>query len=407
MPSFVVEGKQTPHWSSRLAEFLQVMQSRQAEERKMAEIERQRSIQANTPLLQSLKNPQDQIEFMRQRPEIYGDMGNVQISPDPVAEAKEKFELAKLAGLQGALTGGGQQQTPQGQPFDFAVDGRVGAPQQAPPQQQLSFGSPQTEQAVGQAIQQEIQKSIILFGHEGAKLLVEPIMMKGMNPVEQLQALKVANKVAPDANALETTRRTGMEQEGQNYRHRTVSGDQDLSSRTQVQVANINQAGANTRHTTQSADSAAEDARGVTGKDGSVTDATKKAAGYAGMMEKALGVIDGKDKSGASLEDRIASGLRLGPGRLNATMGPDFTQSKDVQAYRNAARVFTEARVRNVSGATIKDSEYEKDWEKFFVQYGDRPETIKQKREMRRQVLDGLRGQTVGGGQTSDPAGLF
>jgi hypothetical protein len=241
MPSFVVEGKQTPHWSSRLAEFLQVMQSRQAEERKMAEIERQRSIQANTPLLQSLKNPQDQIEFMRQRPDIYGDMGEVQISPDPVAEAKEKFELAKLAGLQNALTGGGQQQqAPQAQPFDFAVDGRVDAPQR-----QVNFGSPQTEQAVAQAIQQEIQKSIILFGHEGAKLLVEPIMMKGMNPVEQLQALKVANKVAPDANTQytqnATTERTGMEQSGANWRTQ-------LQSDTQVNVANITQTALDGRH---------------------------------------------------------------------------------------------------------------------------------------------------------------
>jgi hypothetical protein len=404
--SKIVMGQSTPHWAQRVGDFLGNMRGRQMEEQKLAELQRQRAIQANAPLLQSLKNPQDQIEFMRQRPEIYGDMGNVQISPDPVAEAKEKFELAKLAGLQGALTGGGQQQTPQGQPFDFAVDGRVGAPQQAPPQQQLSFGSPQTEQAVGQAIQQEIQKSIILFGHEGAKLLVEPIMMQGMNPVEQLQALKVANKVAPDANTQyiqdQTTGRTKIEEGGRQYRHINASGDSRLNASTQVQVANINQSGANAR--TQATIDAGKN---TAGGDGKITDATKKAAGYAGMMEKALGVIDGKDKSGASLEDRIASGLRLGPGRLNATMGPDFTQSKDVQAYRNAARVFTEARVRNVSGATIKDSEYEKDWEKFFVQYGDRPETIKQKREMRRQVLDGLRGQTVGGGQTSDPAGLF
>jgi hypothetical protein len=405
--SKIVMGQSTPHWAQRVGDFLGNMGAQQRQQRQVEEQQKQQMMQQEIERArQYVKNAADPNAALQQVPEALRPFVTYETYRDPMVEKERAIKGAQLderGNLYGLGGGQPQQQQPQARPFDFAVDGRVDAPQQ--PQVPA-----QSQESPAQQIIKNLLKVRDVYGDEAMKTSAKLIMASGLPDNEEMDVLRTELGRLVDANTQykedAATERTGMTESGLKYRHDNTSGDAELQSSTQITTERMRQDGATSRT------KATIDAGGVAkGDAGKVTDATKKAAGYAGMMEKALGVIDSKDKSGRSLEDRVASGSRIGPSRLNATMGPDFTQSKDVQAYRNAARVFTEARVRNVSGATIKDSEYEKDWEKFFVQYGDRPETIKQKREMRRQVLDGLRGQTVGGdasgGQANDPAGLY
>ena len=69
---------------------------------------------------------------------------------------------------------------------------------------------------------------------------------------------------------------------------------------------------------------------------------------------------------------------------------PNFLQSAEGQQYRQAQRAFTEARLRKESGAAIPNSEYENDAKTYWMQPGDSPEIIAQKKSARQEVLDGL-----------------
>lgn len=93
-------------------------------------------------------------------------------------------------------------------------------------------------------------------------------------------------------------------------------------------------------------------------------------------------------EDGSSLEDRIA-----GSGYLKQQVGKraaNVFQDEDQQAYRQAQRAFTEARLRKESGAAIPQGEYDNDARTYFVAPGDDANTIAQKREARRAVLDGI-----------------
>lgn len=91
------------------------------------------------------------------------------------------------------------------------------------------------------------------------------------------------------------------------------------------------------------------------------------------------------------LEDRVA---KAGIGKQAALKLPNLLQGalgqKDAQAYVQAQRAFTEARLRKESGAAIPTHEYENDARTYFAQPGDPPELIDQKRQKRQKVLDSL-----------------
>lgn len=70
---------------------------------------------------------------------------------------------------------------------------------------------------------------------------------------------------------------------------------------------------------------------------------------------------------------------------------PNVALNKTQQAYRQAQRSFTEARLRKESGAAIPTHEYENDSRTYFAQPGDSQSTIEQKRRARDVVLNGLR----------------
>lgn len=103
------------------------------------------------------------------------------------------------------------------------------------------------------------------------------------------------------------------------------------------------------------------------------------------------------DKDLEGLEEQIRqTGLA---GQTRMAVAPNFLQSQTGQAYTQAQRAFTEARLRKDSGAAIPDSEFENDRKTYFSQPGDSAETLDQKRRARAAVLASLAfesGQALG-----------
>jgi len=75
---------------------------------------------------------------------------------------------------------------------------------------------------------------------------------------------------------------------------------------------------------------------------------------------------------------------------------PNVLQSDTNQSFQQARRQFTEAYLRRDSGAAISPSEYENADNTFFVQPGDGPKVIEQKRKARETVINALK---VGSGR--------
>lgn len=118
------------------------------------------------------------------------------------------------------------------------------------------------------------------------------------------------------------------------------------------------------------------------------TGAERQTLAFYNRMKEALANIEPSTEGAQGLEDQIASqGL---VGQWQGQVLPNVAQTKEQQLYRQAQRAFTEARLRKESGAAINDAEYAKDATTYFVQPGDKPETVKQKREARREVLNGI-----------------
>jgi hypothetical protein len=109
-----------------------------------------------------------------------------------------------------------------------------------------------------------------------------------------------------------------------------------------------------------------------------------------GQQKRALNFFN-RGKEAAEIIDSLESGKKLNPTALKYV--PDVANvllSDENQAYRQAQRAFTEARLRKESGAAIKDEEYESDAVKYFNQPGDSDATKKQKRAARNAVLAGI-----------------
>ena len=120
-----------------------------------------------------------------------------------------------------------------------------------------------------------------------------------------------------------------------------------------------------------------------------VTGAERGVLAYYNRAKDASETLAAPGKDGVSLEDRVAkSGLAS---QLGLQYAPNILQNRDQQAYRQAQRTFTEARLRKESGAAIPTAEYENDSQTYFAQPGDKPEVIEQKRKKRQAVLDGLK----------------
>ncbi len=82
--------------------------------------------------------------------------------------------------------------------------------------------------------------------------------------------------------------------------------------------------------------------------------------------------------------------LGLG-GQAWLKLAPNFLQTENGQLYQQAQRAFTEARLRKDSGAAIPETEFENDRRTYFVQPGDKPAVIEQKRKARETAMSALR----------------
>lgn len=90
----------------------------------------------------------------------------------------------------------------------------------------------------------------------------------------------------------------------------------------------------------------------------------------------------------APLEEKMS---KAGLGRqAQLQYAPNLLQTAEQQAYRQAQRAFTEARLRKESGAAIPVHEYENDSKTYFAQPGDSELAMEQKRKARNKVLEGL-----------------
>jgi hypothetical protein len=122
-----------------------------------------------------------------------------------------------------------------------------------------------------------------------------------------------------------------------------------------------------------------------------VTDAQRKNLSFYRRGKEALDTLNTPLASGQSLEDTIASQGLMNQARLGYEgPGSNLLKSEEQQQYRAAQRAFTEARLRKESGAAVPTSEYDNDAKTYFVQVGDSPSVIKQKRIARQTVLEGI-----------------
>lgn len=90
-----------------------------------------------------------------------------------------------------------------------------------------------------------------------------------------------------------------------------------------------------------------------------------------------------------AFEDADAVADKLG-NSYQLQYAPNIAQTKEQQAYRQAQRAFTEARLRKESGAAIPTHEYENDARTYFAVPGDTPEVLAQKKAAREEVLAGM-----------------
>jgi hypothetical protein len=126
-----------------------------------------------------------------------------------------------------------------------------------------------------------------------------------------------------------------------------------------------------------------------TGADMAGKPAAQQAAAFYNRAADAVSTVSMVDKKGGqSLEDRIAT---LGTGGQFAMNAPNFMQSPDIQKYNQAKRAFAIALLRKESGAAISAGEYEGIDKAYFVQPGDTPTTIRQKRAARQIALEGMK----------------
>lgn len=109
-----------------------------------------------------------------------------------------------------------------------------------------------------------------------------------------------------------------------------------------------------------------------------------------GQQRKALSFFN-RGKEAEEIASSLEQGETISPARIKYTPEfANFLQSSPNQAYIQAQRAFTEARLRKESGAAVPESEYEKDALTYFAQPGDTKETIAQKRAARNAVLAGI-----------------
>ena len=137
----------------------------------------------------------------------------------------------------------------------------------------------------------------------------------------------------------------------------------------------------------------------------------RRAASFYNTARSSVDAVTKPDKSGASIEDRVAQ-VNLNPvAGLVGKRAWQALKGADRQRYEQAVRTVAQVVLRRFSGAAIKDEEFDQIDREFFSQPGDLPETRAQKNAARENILNGLafeagpaaeqlRGTTPSGGAT-------
>lgn len=282
----------------------------------------------------------------------------------------------------------------------------AGFTQQSPAQPQQQRGD-----SLGSAYKKEVQRALFIFGPDGVKQLLDSAAMQisQLPPAEQMNALRVFLKTAVDANT-QLTQQTATENS-----QRTLEGTKytaDAGERNSKRSLQGTMYSANTGRWAQGVDpttgrltfvnpatgeTMATDQQPVAtynaGKNKPATQAEKVAMNFYVRLKDVDDALNAKPNGGPSLEETIANYGLVKQGRLQLT--PNFTQSPEMQVYRQLQRQFTEARLRKESGAAIPPSEFENDAKTYFVQPGDSPEVIARKRAAR-SVVEGTFKQMAG-----------
>lgn len=119
---------------------------------------------------------------------------------------------------------------------------------------------------------------------------------------------------------------------------------------------------------------AAQAARSITGQE-------RQALGFYNRMKQASDTF-------GEIEDVVAKTGIMAQGRLK--FAPNWAQTDEGQAYNQARRSFTEARLRKESGAAIPPHEYAQDEITYFPQPGDSKATIDKKRAARETLMNSV-----------------
>lgn len=109
-----------------------------------------------------------------------------------------------------------------------------------------------------------------------------------------------------------------------------------------------------------------------------------------GQQRKALTFFN-RAKEAQEITSALEEGEKISPSSIKYV--PEFANvllSDSNQAYLQAQRTFTEARLRKESGAAVPEQEYKNDAKTYFAQPGDSTETLAQKRASRNAVLAGI-----------------
>ena len=121
------------------------------------------------------------------------------------------------------------------------------------------------------------------------------------------------------------------------------------------------------------------------------TEGQKKQAGFAIRMEKALKELEALENSGFSpvnTYDYFISNIPLIPEGFK-----NFAQNPEYKQYQRARLDFATAQLRQETGAQINAGEIIWIDKTYFPEFGDDLETIKNKREARRNALAAMIGQ--------------
>jgi hypothetical protein len=127
------------------------------------------------------------------------------------------------------------------------------------------------------------------------------------------------------------------------------------------------------------------------------TEGERTSSNYYGRMEAAEAKLG---NSAPSAKDYIASANVMAGGAVRGSVANQYL-SPEGQLYYQAAADWVRAKLRKESGAVISQEEMAQEIKTYFPLPGDKPATIEQKRQARKQAMEGMRQM---GGRAVQPA---